>query len=496
MRSAALAAFAVLLAGRAWAGPAAVKPASEGVVSSIKALLASPAGANALASVPALALVKGFDPGALTHRLVVGPIAARLPENFALLEAEAIDWATLEPAIKAGAADLEAMFQAEAKEIAAAVAAGQMSAQELGHRASDLDSYSRLFSLYGPLAVKEIAVVAAMARAARENKTLSALQGMAGELLGAEELARVVTPGLAEGGRLAARRVRSQQELDALDAADPDAGFASARAVLLSAGSERRGSSLLGGAMDIVGRSRSEDAVAAMLHVLEREPDHMARRDAARYLGESAGAVSEPLRERAIAELERHAGRPILANVDFSLAEMAKASLAQLGRVFVAPQAKAEAPKLDAASAQDYARKVLAISRARFPALPAVPPLVALAARALYDAGVSLLYSWLAALAVAALLHVLLPGGALALGFFAFRSVRWHRRYQAQRRRFAELNADADAAERRLGFPVSALGPIPRTPEEDAQSKAEFAAFAESLRLAGKESVVIITNRP
>src|SRR5262249_39987694 len=161
----------------------------------------------------------------------------------------------------------------------------------------------------------------------------------------------------------------------------------------------------------------------------------------------------------------------------------AKAALVKLG-VMPAPAAPdastAGAPSPD--QARESAKAILRLTRGRFQELPETLPILM---RVLVNVGnvlSSLFWSFLVSLAAAYLARVMRPLSPAALAFFIVKPWRGRKPYRAERARRAELNAAADAAEQRLGFPISAAGNIPRTPEEDAQAKREFEELAKSIQ--------------
>ncbi|TAK56755.1 hypothetical protein EPO17_03780 [Patescibacteria group bacterium] len=135
-----------------WRAPFA--PAAPGVLGGIKHLLGTPAGLKLAAELPSVQAIRAYSPTSDADLRVVGAMGAHLPSDFetrlaaARTDPKALESLTqaLGGAYRAAVPDVARAVQARARQVAAAVAYGQMDGREIVAAAGELER----FGVYGP----------------------------------------------------------------------------------------------------------------------------------------------------------------------------------------------------------------------------------------------------------------------------------------------------------------------------------------------------------
>ena len=177
-------------AGSSWS--ASFTPASVGLMTGIQALArrTESAGAVTLPRLEAFVAIARLDPGSAHDRLVLGALAAELPQNFSAGLEAALQDSRCPPATIAALTDIvwdahqkaapavQKTVSARARELTAAFVGGSIGAAELSREAAELGR----FELYGGNV--EAKKVQELARSARLTKTAASAQTLAERLRG------------------------------------------------------------------------------------------------------------------------------------------------------------------------------------------------------------------------------------------------------------------------------------------------------------------------
>lgn len=139
-----------------WTAP--FPPVAPGVLGGIQNLLGTPAGVRLAAELPSVQAIKTYSPASDADLRVVGAMGAHLPADFsarlaAAAQGSRTDPATLEAltrelggAYRAAVPEVARAVQARARQVAAAVAYGQMDGRDIVAAAGELERYG----IYGP----------------------------------------------------------------------------------------------------------------------------------------------------------------------------------------------------------------------------------------------------------------------------------------------------------------------------------------------------------
>lgn len=215
--------------GRGWSAP--FSPMSPGMLGGIQQLLGTSAGLKLTAELPSVQAIGGYSPASEADLRVVGAMSAHLPADFSArlaaaqggrTDPKALESLTKElgGAYRAAVPEVSRAVQARARQVAAAVAYGQMDGREIVAAAAELER----FGVYGP----EVQDRARIVRRLASQNLMENAQKVAADFLRAQRPADGATAGPAPGAEAGARkpmpedwRLRAYQKAAGLGAAGP-----------------------------------------------------------------------------------------------------------------------------------------------------------------------------------------------------------------------------------------------------------------------------------
>ncbi|TPW21152.1 MAG: chaperone protein DnaJ [Elusimicrobia bacterium] len=152
-----------------WTAPFA--PVAPGVLGGIQQLLGTPAGIRLTSELPSVQGIRTYSPASEADLRVVGAMSAHLPPDFSARLSAAVQGSRTDPsavealtkelggAYRAAVPEVTQAVQARARQVAAAVAYGQIDGRELVVAAGELER----FGIYGPEAQDKARIVRRLA---------------------------------------------------------------------------------------------------------------------------------------------------------------------------------------------------------------------------------------------------------------------------------------------------------------------------------------------
>lgn len=164
-----------------WTPPFAM--ASPNTIVSMQQFFNTPMGLGLIRSLPSLNALKTFKTDSDMHRLAVGALEAHITEMDGYASAE-----NFKAAYEKAAADVEAAFQARAKQIAEDVVRGRMDLNGLSAAAENIENHEAQFAFYSGNVGTSVKTVTDMMHVARSEKTMQKAQALASKFLNSKSL--------------------------------------------------------------------------------------------------------------------------------------------------------------------------------------------------------------------------------------------------------------------------------------------------------------------